>query len=165
MPDHEHGWWDVAQICLNGHIVNQRVIEDRDHCQPFCDRCGRATITACRRCSAPIRGEYHAPTVYFLDAIQLPAYCLACGAPYPWTEQRVLAAKEFADEIEHLKPHERELLKVSIDELLTDTPRTEIAIVRFKRLVAKAGEDAGVGLREILVSVVSEAVKRAIWRV
>jgi hypothetical protein len=163
MRDEEDGWWDIAQICLNGHMVNQRVIEQRDHSQPFCDRCGKPTIMACRRCSAPIRGVYHSPGSYVVDPIELPIYCLGCGSPYPWTERRINAAKELAAEIETLKPHERELLKRSIDDLLTDTPRTQLAVVRFKRLAAKAGEDARLGLREILVSLASEAVRRAVW--
>jgi hypothetical protein len=165
MRANERGWWDIAQVCTNGHLVNQRVIEERDHCQPFCDRCGTATVMACRRCRAPIRGEYHAPGIYCVNPIAVPAYCLGCGAAYPWTERRIRAAKEVADEIEHLKPQERELLKRSIDDLLVDTPRTELAVVRFKRLLAKAGEDTNIALREILVLVVSDAVRHGIWGV
>src|SRR5437763_69235 len=114
MRESEVGWWDIAQICVNGHLVNQRVIEERDHCQPFCHRCGAATIMACGRCSAPLRGEYHASNAYALGPIGLSAYCPECGTAHPWTEQRINAAKELADEIEHLKPQERALLKRSI---------------------------------------------------
>jgi integrase len=102
MRANERGWWDIAQVCTNGHLVNQRVIEERDHCQPFCDRCGSATVMACRRCCAPIRGEYHAPNGYALGPIEVPGYCLGCGAAYPWTERRIQAAKELADEVEHV---------------------------------------------------------------
>jgi hypothetical protein len=98
-----------------------------------------------------------------VEAVVVPAYCHGCGSAYPWTDKRTAAAKELVEELAHLKPHERELLKRTIDELVLDTPRTQLAIVRFKRLVAKAGPDAGIALRELLVLVVSEAVRRAIW--
>ena len=163
MHQDELGWWDIGQVCLHGHVVNEQVIAERDHCQMFCGTCGKATIAACRRCGAPIRGVYHVPGSYLIESMPAVAYCLGCGKPYPWTEKRVQAAKELADEIAHLKPQERELLKRSIDDLLTDTPRTHLAIARFKRLIAKAGPEAEAALREILVQVVSEAVRKAIW--
>jgi hypothetical protein len=163
MRDEELGWWDVAQICLNGHMISQQVVAERDHSQAFCSRCGKATVMACRHCRAPIRGVYHVPGTYVLDDVALPSYCLGCGRPYPWTETQVLAAKELANELEHLKPQEREALKRTIDDLLTETPRTQLAVTRFKRLMVKAGPDAGIALREMLVNVLSEAVRRAIW--
>ncbi len=89
--------------------------------------------------------------------------CPSPATSMPWTESRIRAAKELADDIEHLRPRERELLKQSIDELLTDSPRADLAVVRFKRLIAKAGDDTHIALREILVLVVSDAVRRAIW--
>jgi hypothetical protein len=160
---HEDGWWDTGQVCLNGHIVNQQVVAERDHCQAFCGTCGKPTIAACRRCRASIRGVYHVSGSYVVETMPVLAYCLHCGRAYPWTDRRVQAAKELANELAQLKPPERELLKRSIEELLDDTPRTQLAVVRFKRLVAKAGPEAGIALREMLVNVVSEAVRRAIW--
>src|SRR5579859_2353404 len=100
MRDEEFGWWDVAQICLNGHVINQQVVAERDHSQAFCSRCGKATTMSCRHCRAPIRGAYHFPGTYVVDDVSLPSYCLGCGRPYPWTETQVLAAKELADELE-----------------------------------------------------------------
>jgi hypothetical protein len=93
----------------------------------------------------------------------VPAYCHACGSAYPWTAQRIVGAHELADALHRLTPRERELLKRSIDELIADGPQTELAIVRFKTLIAKAGGEAAVTFREILIHVVSEAVRRAIW--
>jgi hypothetical protein len=92
-----------------------------------------------------------------------PAYCGSCGAIFPWTRQRIEAAKQLADEAGRLSRRERELLKRSIDDLVRDTPATQLAAARFKRLAEKAGYGAAVAFREILVNVVSEAAKRAIW--
>jgi len=121
------------------------------------------TIAACRHCRASIRGVYHVSGSSVVETMPVLAYCLHCGRAYPWTDRRVQAAKELANELAQLKPPERELLKRSIEELLDDTPRTQLAVIRFKRLVAKAGPEAGIALREMLVNVVSEAVRRAIW--
>lgn len=162
MHEDENGWWDIGQICLNGHTVNQQVIAERDHCQAFCGTCGKATIVACRHCGEPIRGVYHLTGSYVVETMPVLAYCLHCGRAYPWTDRRIQAAKELAREIDRLKPAERELLSHSIEDLLAETPRTHLAVTRFKRLVAKAGPDAGSALQEMLVNVVSEAVRRAL---
>jgi hypothetical protein len=161
--EEERSWWDIAQICLNGHTVNQQVVAERDHNQAFCERCRKATVMAYRHCRTAIRGAYHVPGTYVIDAVALPSYCLGCGRAYPWTEKQVQAAKVLAGELEHLKPQERDALKRTIDDLLTETPRTQLAVIRFKRLMSKAGPDAGITLREMLVNVLSEAVRRAIW--
>jgi hypothetical protein len=40
---------------------------------------------------------------------------------------------------------------------------THVAASRFKRLVKKAGVGAAEGFRNILIDVMSEATKKAIW--
>jgi len=54
-------------------------------------------------------------------------------------------------------------LTESIDQLVTEGPRQGLAADRFKRLVQKAGGKAGEVFKEILVAVLSEAVKKAMW--
>jgi len=95
--------------------------------------------------------------------LPLPSFCPNCGKPYPWTEEKLKAAKELTDEFENLSPEERETLKKSLDDIVRDTPQTPIAATRFKKLVAKAGKVAADGLRDILVDIASEAAKKAIW--
>jgi len=93
----------------------------------------------------------------------LPIFCPDCGKPYPWTEKNLKAAQDLADEVDNLSPEERSLLKKSLDDIVRDTPQTPVAVTRFKKLVAKAGPVAADGFRKILVDVLSEAVKKAIW--
>jgi hypothetical protein len=163
MSSLRRSWFDTAQICINGHIVNQQVLSVPDLNQRFCDHCGAATITACPICRTPVRGYCAVPGIVPPSDGTAPSYCPGCGSPYPWTEQRILEAQELADELDQLSLDERELLKKSIDDLLADGPRTQLASLRFKTLVAKAGADAAASFKEILVSVVSEAVRRVIW--
>lgn len=68
-----------------------------------------------------------------------------------------------ADELDELQLDERELLKSSLEDLIRDTPKTQVAIVRFKKLLPKAGRGAAEAMRKLLIDVVSEAVKKSIW--
>ena len=42
---------------------------------------------------------------------------------------------------------------------MSDTPRTDLAIVRFKKVMMKTGKQASDGFKGVLVSLVSEAMK------
>jgi hypothetical protein len=46
------------------------------------------------------------------------------------------------DELEELDSHEREVLKRSIDQIAADTPMTEVAVIRFKRLCRNSSRRA-----------------------
>ncbi|MFC1933668.1 DUF2321 domain-containing protein [Chloroflexota bacterium] len=102
-------------------------------------------------------------TTYNYTDLPLPSFCPDCGKPYPWTEAKIKAAQELADELDELTSEERELLKKSIDDIIRDTPQTTVAVNRFKRLVAKAGKPAADAFRDILVDIVSETIKKSIW--
>ena len=73
---------------------------------------------------------------------------------------RIKVTKEYADEIEALSREEKELLKKSIDELIRDTPGTQLAASRFKRLASKGGAAALEGLKTLMLDVVTEGVKK-----
>lgn len=70
---------------------------------------------------------------------------------------------ELVSENESLDEEDKNSLKETFQYLTVDTPRTQVAIPRFKRLVRKAGAGLGDALHAILVDVVSESVKKAIW--
>lgn len=60
---------------------------------------------------------------------------------------------------------DKEAFNESIPDLLVDTPKTKLAITKFKIYTSKIGSGIADGLKEVLVDVVSETVKRAIWGV
>jgi hypothetical protein len=93
---------------------------------------------------------------------RIPAFCEKCGKPYPWTETRLDAAGDLADQLGLDIPN-RELLEKSIEELVRDTPRAPAEAIRFKGIVQKAQEWGLPAFKEILFGVVSEAAKRIIW--
>ena len=154
-------WYDTAQICTNGHLINEQLISSPHIDKKFCAKCGAPTITNCHYCRATIRGAYHTPSS--VSSWTRPSFCTECGKPYPWTEAALKAAQELSDELENLSPEERSLLKKSLDDIIRDTPQTPVAATRFKRLITKAGKVAAEGFRDILVDIASETAKKLIW--
>lgn len=157
------GWFDVAQICLNGHVINEATKKFPQFNKDFCDKCGAKTITQCPHCSTNIRGKYHVEGVFAPSRFRAPAFCPDCGVPYPWTESKLQAAKELAEELEGLTEEELRILAQSIDDLVKDTPKTELAATRTKKLIAKAGKEAAGTLRDILVDIASATAKKLLF--
>lgn len=156
--------YDIAQICCNGHVITSTYHSSPQLGRKFCDKCGAHTITQCQYCSTQIRGYYHVPGYISSSLLyDLPAFCPECGKPYPWTESKLKAAQEFSEEIENLDEEERSLLKSSLDDIIRDTTRTTVAAYRFKGIVAKSGQVAAEGFKNILIGIVSETVKKIIW--
>ena len=151
--------YDVAQICLNGHVINATAKGSPVHNTEFCRQCGAATITKCPECKIEIRGHYHNVGGFF----RAPAFCHKCGKAYPWTTTKIQAVHELAQELDQLTPEEKEMLSKSIDDIVTDSPRTTLGATRFKKIMAKVGKEAAAAFKEVLVGVVSEAAKKMIW--
>lgn len=155
--------YDVAQICLNGHMVNSTTISSPDFNKPYCPQCGAKTITKCVNCDSQILGHYHVSGVVGFSDRAVHSFCHDCGAPYPWTEARLKAARELADELEGLSRDDKETLKRSLDSLIRDTPETPLAATRFARIVAKAKSAGAVALKEIVKEVITETAKKVIF--
>ena len=151
--------YDVAQICLNGHVVNSSARTAPQFSTQFCQECGAETITTCQECSAEIRGLYLDGWPRYFR----PSFCRSCGKPYPWTEAGAEAARELAMQMDGLDQAEQEALAKSIDDLVADTPRTPVAASTVKRLLGKVGKDVSEGLRKVLVDIASETARKMIW--
>ena len=156
-------YYHTAQICMNGHEITDSLDRSPERSAPYCPRCGKKTIMACPACITPIRGDFHVEGVLAVVEYTPPSFCHHCGNPFPWTSARIAAAKELADELDGVSKAERETLKKSIDELSSDTPRTELAAYRFKRIMGKVGKGAADAMRSLVVDVVSEAVRKMLF--
>lgn len=155
--------YDVGQVCLNGHPITGNAQRYPDFTKKHCPNCGAPTITACTKCRTPIQGDYWVPGVLSALPYQPPAHCHECGTPYPWTAAKLEAAKELAHEAEDLTQEEREQLARSLDDIVADTPRTQLAASRFKRLMGKAGKGTAQAMRDIVVDIASEAARKSIF--
>lgn len=156
-------YYDTAQICLNGHVINTMAREYPQSNQKHCSKCGAQSMTGCPSCGSTIRGYYHVPGVFGGSRYIRPGYCHDCGRPYPWTIASLEAARELADELDGLSSEERKQLKDSFPDLVKSTPKTALAETRFKKLMKKAGIEAYGGMKSILIDVVSEAVKKSLF--
>ncbi|MFC0417747.1 DUF2321 domain-containing protein [Cytobacillus solani] len=155
--------FDIAQICLNGHVINDTYVKYPETNQKYCDKCGEKTIISCQNCHTDIRGYQYFENVIRMSMVEPPSFCHECGKPYPWTEEKMAAAMELADLLDELTEQEKDDLKKSLDELVKDGPRTVVAATKFKRILSKTGPEIATGFKDILVAVVSETVKKSIW--
>ena len=158
------GRYDTAQICGNGHVITSNYNDCPAHRQSHCDKCGEATITKCESCGTDIRGEYEVPGVAFVGAeITAPGFCHACGKPYPWTVAKLQAAKDLVGELDDLDSGERESLKLTLDDLVKDTPKTEVARIRFKKLMKKVGKESYEAVKTVATGLFTESIKRSLF--
>ncbi|MBN8658226.1 MAG: DUF2321 domain-containing protein [Anaerolineae bacterium] len=156
--------YDIAQICLNGHVITDRLKRAPDRAQKFCDKCGEPTISQCQSCNALIRGYYHIPGSFIIsNTSSAPGYCYECGKPYPWIERKLQAAWELADELEELSEEEKQKLKSSLEEVTRDTPKTEVATTKLKKLLSKLGKESYQLVKQTLVEIATEAAKKALF--
>lgn len=92
-----------------------------------------------------------------------PAYCHNCGRAFPWTERKVDAATDLVEISGKLSSEELAQFRADLSEMTKESPRLLVASTRFKQTMAKVGSAVAGGVRDIVVDVLSEAAKKAIW--
>jgi hypothetical protein len=126
-----HEGYDVAQVCLNGHVVNFFAGSLPEHNENFCSTCGEKTIIQCPHCNTKIRGHYHMfGATSFLPEVS-PAFCHNCGKPYPWMEDRLETAKELLYHDDKLSLDDREKLWGLLRYVMSD-PKSDLAPAKKK---------------------------------
>jgi hypothetical protein len=70
------------------------------------------------------------------------------------------AANEYMDELEDLSKEDKMVLKSTFTDLTVDSPRTELAVTRFKKVYSKIDPTAGEVLKIIPSSVATEIAKK-----
>jgi hypothetical protein len=55
-------------------------------------------------------------------------------------------------------------MEQTIPSLINDSPKTSVAVIKFKTYALKAGSEIGKAVRDIVVGVVSDVVKNAIMK-
>lgn len=153
---------DTAQICLNGHVINDSFHKSSQLNKKFCPNCGEATITECPECHKPIAGEIHYSNVWGAHSYKLPAYCIECGKPYPWTVTKLKAAKDLANELDELNSEEQKVLENSIEEVTKDNPQAQVGAARINKIMKKVGKASADILQKIIIEVASETAKKVL---
>ena len=154
-------WYDTAEICRNGHVTNDSVNAYPLQSKKYCNDCGSPTIQKCEECNFDIQGYHHVPLVGSI--YKTPSYCINCGTAYPWIMDKLLAAEELADLVDEFSEEDKKIISASLSDLVKDTPRSQVAAIRFKKIVSKASGNIGIAFKDILFNVVTEPVNKAIW--
>lgn len=154
------GYHNTAQICLNGHVITEN--HPSEFSEKFCSKCGAETISSCLNCNTAIRGEYKVEGVYVIGSHEMPvpAYCHNCGQPFPWTEDAIEATRILIDEEDMLSNDDKEKLKQSLPDIISETPRTALAVNRMKKACISAGSFLKDGLMQFASSFACELAKK-----
>ena len=155
--------YDVAQICKNGHLINESYISYPQHNQKYCSLCGAETIIACEFCGEKIRGYYSSDVLILSsDPTPVPTYCPICGKPYPWTKSALESAALLITEEEEFSEQMRDSLIDSLPDIITETPKTNLAVVRIKKGLLCAGKFTAEAIRQFVIDFGCELAKKSI---
>lgn len=146
-----------VNICLNGHTIQT---DEKLTKTVFCEKCGAKMIDKCPVCHTPI-GEWDWPDMVVIGDLyyERANYCRACGSPYPWTQTAIEAATDLIFEEEELDKLQREKLASSLPDIITDTPKTQTAVVRLKKALLTVGKFTADGLRQFVIDFGCELAK------
>lgn len=147
-----------------GHLRNSDSEGHSAKNEKSCSICGSHVISACPVCKAPLRGAYYArkpmygsahydlwtetcskaPIVGYTDQritsdVKIPAYCYSCGEPYPWTVARLEAFETIVDSLDDISPELKTKLKEFFPDIITQTPRSELAVIFLEKALKAAG--------------------------
>lgn len=157
--------YDIAQICLNGHIIASTAGSSPQFQKKRCDSCGEATIMNCQHCKDKIKGYYHVSGLFDAEMhYDIPRFCENCGKPYPWIETKLETAMELIDLMDNLKKEEQKDLKESIEELVRETSKVPVAKVKLKRYIKRVDSDISDGLLDVLRDTLSDKLKDSILK-
>ncbi len=104
--DDAPGRYTTAAICQRGHALTADA--ERHPVAKFCADCGPPVITTCPGCGTGIRGHFVPPGVTGVGGHYTPPnFCFSCGRPFPWTTEKLAAARDLADELEGISADDR----------------------------------------------------------
>lgn len=146
-------WYDVMQVCLNGHQITAFAVSQPQSRRQHCQSCGASTVMTCPHCGQNIRGHRHIAGVIGVFSSPVSNYCDHCGGAYAWQTARM-------DNV-------RQVLKgAGIAD--ADVERVEALLPDIARETPATGS-ASLGLRGIINTisdtVAKEVVHRALRRV
>lgn len=145
-----------ATICMSGHVIDSYNAILNEHCT----ECGDAAITTCPHCNANIRGELNQDMVITLAPFVPPKYCHNCGKAYPWTISSLESAKKIILEDNKSQQSEKENMIQSLKDIIVETPKTNLAIMRTKKFLTAAGKFTADSMRQFIIEFGCELVKK-----
>lgn len=157
MPDDKIRY-DMAQICERGHLITDSGKTTPELLRDFCKECGSRTLTACLMCERSIDGRMINSGAYGFE-FPVPQYCVGCGSPFPWTTSRIDTLLEAIEELE-IDDGDKEKLKTSVIDIISETDKTPIAVSRYKRVVGALNERFQKMMWNVFSNVATATVKQ-----
>lgn len=151
--------YDVALICENGHEINSYFHEYPEHNSDFCPDCGARTIHKCPNCGRSIKGHNNGMYGY-VCTYKVPAFCEYCGTPFPWTKSAIDNTSLLIREEEELSDILKDSLVESLPDIMSETPKTSLAVVRIKRGLSCAGKFTADAIRQFVIDFGCEFAKK-----
>lgn len=146
-----------AKICLNGHVLIESHPLTKDE---FCEICGSKLISKCPNCNSAIKEwNYGGMAVIGKPKYERPMYCRTCGKSYPWTEAALEATILMIQEDNELSELERQNLASSLPDVISETPKTNLAMVRVKKALLSAGKFTADAIRQFVIDFGCEMAK------
>jgi len=152
-------YYDTAQICTNGHLINASIEKGPEDSQNFCSECGAETITQCPNCHSQLRGYYNSD---FITLTKVEHYCFNCGQPYPWTSSAIEATQLIIQEDDLLDEIQKSSLIESLPDVVSKTQKTKLAVVRFQKALKTAGSFTAEGLKQFAIDFGCELAKKSL---
>ena len=154
----------TAQICQNGHMITSSIESCPELKQIFCSKCGAKTITACPSCNAPLFGDMYdtdGSAIYGFCAT-VKSYCHNCGKAYPWTESVIQSTTLLIQEEDELTEQLKNATIQSLPDIVTETPATNLAVIRIKKCLASAGKFTADGIRQFVIDFGCELAEKSL---
>ena len=145
-----------AFICKNGHCRSSLAHTCTDK---FCEKCGAAIISKCPHCGNTIKGRSD-DSFGYVGKYTIPSYCKDCGNPYPWTSSAIQATIAILAEDENLSADAHKKIVEILPDVMEETPKSQLAVIRLKKALTSIGKFAAEGLRQFIIDFGCEVVKQ-----
>ncbi len=146
-----------AHICKNGDVLIEHTPLSG---LTYCEKCGAEVLACCPSCQSPIKEWHYSMATLGKPSYERPAYCQKCGKPYPWTAAAIEATTELIEEETELDELQREKLISSLPDIVSETPKTSVAVVRVKKALLAAGKFTSEGIRQFAIDFGCELAKK-----
>lgn len=151
--------YNKATICLNGHVLSSST----KNYLKYCKQCGSETMSTCPSCKNYIHGEPVVEFPWLLGEYIPPSYCHECSNPYPWTSQVLENAIELIALDDDIPKEHKEIIKLALPDIITETPTTPVAVAKYKKFMSVAADYTKNGMKNLLIDVISDTVKKSMF--
>ena len=96
-----------------------------------------------------------------IEGYSKPAYCSGCGSPFPWQASGIENLKAVLQEA-GLTAEDRDELDSVLPDGVRDTPKSDSAALRMKRVLSKVGKPLYDVALKVATDVASETAKKTL---